>query len=483
MAAVADRVMESVVRTLSRYNMLRFGRRFGVAVSGGADSVCLLHVLAGLLPGLGLDLTVLHINHRLRGKESEGDAAFVSELAALLRLPYQECSLDPARLKAGNLEQNARQARLECFARWREALRLDAVALAHTRSDQAETVLMRIVRGTGPAGLAGIQPVTKDRRIRPLIETPAAEVRHWLSGRGLAWREDSSNQSLDLTRNRVRLEFLPALARENPKIEAALARLANLTGEEAQYWERLTSGILAEISTADEQAIILDASALAGLDQPVARRVLKLAAELVADQGPGLELIHYEELLRLATGQRDGSVVLSGLIAARSFNRLRLSKASPPRNDLQQPEAIHGMGLFGPDWLKQPIRLEPSHLPPDAGLQVFWPGCRYNGGRHWFDGDLVAFPLVLRVWRPGDRYQPYGARREYSLHELFRRMRVPRWERDGWPVIISGNRIVWARRFGVADWAAAAPGRPNPIEVIEALTGSKGGEAACFDPR
>jgi tRNA(Ile)-lysidine synthase len=211
--------------------------------------------------------------------------------------------------------------------------------------------------------------------------------------------------------------------------------------------------------------------------------VLKQAAEIVANQGPGLELIHYDELLRLATGQRDGSLTLSGVLATRSFNRLRLSKASLLSRGVKHTEPILGTGLFCPDWLNLPIRLEHSHLPPDAGLQVFSPGCRYNGGRHWFDGDLVAFPLVLRVWRPGDRFQPQGAKREYSLRELFRRLQVPRWERDGWPVIVSGSRIVWARRFGVADWAAAAPGRSNPIEVIEALTGSEGGEAACFDPR
>lgn len=473
MAAVADRVKESVVRTLSRYNMLRFGPRLGVAVSGGADSVCLLHVLAGLAPKLGLDLTVLHVKHHLRGEESDGDAAFVAELAASLGLSSEQRSLDPAVLKNGNLEQNARQGRLECFGLWRRLLGLDAVALAHTRSDQAETVLMRIVRGTAPAGLAAIQPVTSDRRIRPLIETPSSGVRQWLSERRLAWREDSSNRSLDLMRNRIRLAILPLLAEENPKIEAALARLATLTGEEELYWARLTARILEEVSTREGQSIILDTAQLAGMEKALARRVLKLAAELVSGSGQGLELIHYEQLFSLATDRCDGTVTLAGLVALRSFNGLRLTPDAPATDAAQEFESvIPGPGVFGQGWLTQPIRLERGDLTPVTGPQFFLPGCRYNGDRHWLDGDLIAFPLVLRVWRHGDRYQPQGARREYSLHELFQRARVPRWERAGWPVIIATNRIVWARRFGVADWAAAAPGRSNPIEVREAAAGS-----------
>lgn len=450
--------------------MLRFGRRIGVAVSGGADSVCLLHVLASLAPELGLQLRVLHVNHGLRGDESEGDARFVEELAASLGLEAFAAGLDPAKLRKGNLEQNARRERLRLFARWRVELGLDAIALGHTRTDQAETVLLRLIRGSGPAGLVGIQPVTQDARIRPMIDVSAHAVRSWLSARGFVWREDSSNRSEEMARNRVRSKIMPALAAENPQVEAALARLAELAWEDEQYWAPLVEASLESARVCEETSIILDLKAVMRLEQALARRVLRAAAARARGGAEGLDLDHYEALYRLASARRDGLVTLAGLTAMRSFDQLRIARGDQgARQDIEVN--IPGLGEYGESGVA--VRLSAFRRSSEEirQSQEFSPGCRYNGGRDWLDGDRIAFPLVLRVWRAGDRYQPFGARREYSLHELFQRERVPRWERGCWPVIVSGERIVWSRRFGAADWAAAAPGSANLIEVREAGTG------------
>ena len=212
--------------------MLGPGMRVGVAVSGGADSVCLLYVLVELRARWDLRLSVLHLNHNLRGEESRADAEFVRELAARLGLAAVLSEADIA-ATVDNLEQAARDARLAFF---RETMRtgpLDRVALGHTRSDQAETVLYRFLRGAGTAGLAGIRPVTVDGLIRPLLEVDRAEVERFLRERAIPWRDDSTNASRVFARNRIRHELLPQLARDwNPAIYESLAQVADWALEE-----------------------------------------------------------------------------------------------------------------------------------------------------------------------------------------------------------------------------------------------------------
>jgi len=172
-------LLDQVAATIFRYNMLPPGARVGVAVSGGADSVCLLH----LLIRMGWPVHVLHMNHGLRGAESEADERFVTELAASLGVEFERSEGMPG---LGNLEAAARERRLEFFQAARVRLRLAAVATGHTRTDQAETVLFRAMRGTGPGGLAGILPVTREGLVRPLLGVGREEVRAWLQGEGLA---------------------------------------------------------------------------------------------------------------------------------------------------------------------------------------------------------------------------------------------------------------------------------------------------------
>lgn len=476
MAAVADQVKELVVRTLHRYNMLRFGRRLGVAVSGGGDSVCLLRVLLELAPELGLGLTVLHVNHGLRGPESDGDARFVAELAGGLGLKHYAVRPNPAVLADGNLEQNARNERIRLFSEWMRELELDAVALGHTLTDQAETVCMRLLRGSGPAGLSGILPVTEDGRIRPLISVPRPRVRKWLAERGHTWREDSTNLSTERLRNRVRLEILPMLARENPRIEAGLARLAALAQEDETAWQAISGHMLEGVSRWDDGALVLDLRGLRQLEPAAIPRVLRGAVAAVRGSLAGLEHIHFEQLIGLVRFRSSGGATVPGLRFSRSFDEIRVERSAATGSLALDAVRLGGLGRYRAEWAALPVELARAETLADEGFQVFRPGCRYNGGRQILDGDLVAFPLVLRAWNHGDRYQPNGARREYLLHELFQRDRIPRWDRERWPVIIAGDRIVWARRFGAAAWAAAAPGRQNLIEVREVPHGEAGGE-------
>ncbi len=225
------------------------GQRVGVAVSAGADSVCLLHTLAELASRWNLTVSVLHLNHQLRGKESDADEEFSRILAGQLGLQFHCRQVDVRRVAQAsrdNLEQAARRVRKEFFLDFLTRGVLDRVALGHTRSDQAETVLFRFLRGAGTAGLAGMRPVTPEGFVRPLIDTTRSEIHDYLVSRGIRWREDSSNNDRAFARNRIRQDLLPALTRDwNPSLPDTLGGVALIARDEEDYWDAEVARLIA----------------------------------------------------------------------------------------------------------------------------------------------------------------------------------------------------------------------------------------------
>src|SRR5580704_7352801 len=218
-------MLDRVAEFIAAHRMFEAGQRVGVAVSGGADSVFLLHVLRELAPRWDLRLSVIHINHGIRGAASIADAEFVRQLAATLGLPFHLRQADVPSID-GNLEEAARNVRHSFFAELIAAGAVDRVATGHTRSDQAETVLYRILRGSGLTGLSGILPVTREGLVRPLLEIDRGEIETWLRERGIAWREDQTNRDRTYARNRLRHEILPLLRDAfNPQLDQALANM------------------------------------------------------------------------------------------------------------------------------------------------------------------------------------------------------------------------------------------------------------------
>jgi tRNA(Ile)-lysidine synthase len=203
-------MLDRAAEFIARHRMFEPGQRVGVAVSGGADSVFLLHALRELAPRWNLELSIIHIEHGIRGAASLADAEFVAQLAATFSLPFY---LHQANVPAigGNLEEAARNVRQTFYAELIASAAVNRVATGHTRSDQAETVLFRILRGSGLTGLAGILPVTREGLVRPLLATSRDEIECWLRERGIAWREDATNRDLRYARNRLRHEILPLL--------------------------------------------------------------------------------------------------------------------------------------------------------------------------------------------------------------------------------------------------------------------------------
>jgi tRNA(Ile)-lysidine synthase len=476
-------VLERVFKTISRYNMLPRGSRVIAAVSGGADSVCLLHVLAELAPEAGVQLEVAHFNHMLRGAESDADQRFVEELAAQLGLRLHSTRAGVAAIR-GNLEQAARRARQAFFASLTGDGASGRIATGHTRDDQAETVLLRLLRGSGLAGLAGILPVTSASSggasvqvVRPLLGVTRAEIVQYLLERDLAWREDSSNADLRFARNRIRHELIPQLtARWNPRLAAALAHLADLSYEEELWWRGPASPlhavqqqgtIRAECRTA---GVELHAGRLAALPRAVARRTVRAAIARAKGDLRRLEFEHVEQILELAGREAgDGRVQLPGLDVRRSFEWIRL--AVPGALTKSEARAVKIPGSYPSPDGKSLVNLEivPSGtVRLEIGLDPDKPCVTL--GAAVLGLNRIPGNLQLRGWRPGDRYRPQGHARIRSVKELFAEARIPSWRRPDWPMVTCGDNILWARQFGAAA-GYGAEGQSGPmLRISEAKT-------------
>jgi tRNA(Ile)-lysidine synthase len=434
-------MLARVLKTISRYNMLPPGARVIVAVSGGADSVCILHVLKELFPDAVAG--VAHFNHKWRAEASDEDEHFVAQMARPLPFFRAEGSSAP-----GNKEQNARRDRLAFFKGLGAT-----VALGHTRDDQAETVLFRFLRGSGLAGLSGIAP-TSNGIIRPLLDVTRAEVEQYLRARNIPWREDSSNADRTFARNRIRHELLPQLARDwNPNITDALANLADLAYEEEQYWQseidRIATPHLIHRPGSVELRVgppILAAAALSGDSLPPAqaRRLIRRAIALAKGDLRQIDFHHVEAVRNLRR-----RVKLPGLTVTRSFDWIRFATADPAP---PAPLPIAPPGKFpSPDGLTE-ICVDVTQANACDTLSM--------------EACQICSPLELRGWRPGDRYRPQGHSRDHKIQEMFQKARVPSWRRASWPILTWGEKILWARQFGVAD-GCVADGSATVLRIRE----------------
>jgi tRNA(Ile)-lysidine synthase len=453
------RVLDQVLRTVSRYNMLAAGARAGVAVSGGADSVALLHILVRLGGPRRWALEVLHFDHGLRGEESDGDRRCVEELAARLGLPCHVERADVRAAAAGaNLEQTARQMRYRFFKEVRERRGLDVVATGHTASDQAETVLMRVLHGAAAESLAGIRPVNDGWIVRPLIEATREDVRGWLRAQGLEWREDSSNIDSCYDRNRMRHELLPLLRREwNPAVDDALARLATAFARDEEFWDTQVETVWVAAAVRSRYGVVMDLKILGEAHAALQVRVWKKACAEAAGAAPRIQGEHLEALLKLAR-QRAGAGKLSlpGVRAWRSFHQVLIH---PADRTFERPAGVE-LGVPGVAALEE----------AGARIRLRWaePGAEaYNGTSERLGGAVAAGPFMLRTWQDGDAYQPRGSRERRTIQALLQSRRVPAWARCAWPVLEWRGRVVWAKQFGVEAEFAAENGGEFPIEILE----------------
>jgi tRNA(Ile)-lysidine synthase len=484
-SAGADQRSQLRARILDRLNkqkLLRPGDRVGVAVSGGADSVALLHLLLELREKLGVVLSVVHFNHKLRGKASDADEQFVAKLAVNHGLEFHTASVHvakKAKKERANLEDTARRARYDYFNSLVKSGALTRIAVAHTADDQAETVLAHILRGTGLTGLGGIHPVAGPI-IRPLLKTRRAELRAYLRAKKQKWREDATNRDTTRTRARIRRKLLPLLEKQfQPAIVEHLTTLADLAREDESFLEAVVERRTAELVQKCGEGLrigaidLLEPLSSAEEAQALSKRLVRHIVKSLKPRSGQLGAGHVNAVLELARhGQSGTSLPLPGGVEVRRERDALAFHAVEKENAGSAPSKLREFE-YNIDLVHGPEEVRVPELGCVFRFRVIdWPAKRAETSRDGavLDRDRLRFPLMLRNWRSGDRMRPLGHRSAHKLKRLLNEKHVSRWARDGWPVLTSGGILAWARGFHVAaEFAADERTRAGMVIAEEAL--------------
>ncbi len=450
---------KQVIQAIRARNLLSPAQRILVAVSGGPDSVALLSLLHSLAPLWNLSLTVVHVNYGLRGAESDGDASFVAALCRQFKLPCLLRSLDIPLAEAGcsrSLQACARDLRYQLFRELVDELGLDRVALGHTADDQAETVLLRMLRGAGLRGLTGMPHIREGLFVRPLLGVTRREILSYLETMELSYRTDSSNAKSIYLRNRVRHELLPVMQSLAPSTIKLLARQADILREDDRLLDRLAAQRLARSTQSrDTDAIVLDRATL--LAQPVAlqRRMLKQAMQALSPSARGLrgDMV-FSILSSLAARRSGGSWNAGSLVVTCEPGEVRITMASSHRvaaEDAHQgatssparaADVVTVLAL--PSTLSWPVsggRIRIRAVTRARGLALLE---KPSTTIALFDAERLTFPLTIRSWRPGDWFFPVGmAGRRKKLQDYFTDAKLGRSVREHIPLLLSQERIAW----------------------------------------
>ncbi|HBT47905.1 MAG TPA: tRNA lysidine(34) synthetase TilS [Peptococcaceae bacterium] len=458
-------LLTKVRHTINRYGLLDRGDKVVVGVSGGPDSLALLYCLLELREEFGISLHVAHLNHLLRGEEAAREAAFVSRLAEDLGLPATVEARDVRAYREErrlSLEEAAREVR---YAFLREvAVRVGArkIAVGHQADDQAETVLLNLLRGSGLEGLKAMVPC-REGVIRPLLFVGRAEIEAYCREKGLNPCCDRTNWDTVYRRNKVRHELLPLLARRfNPAVVPTLARTAAILAEENELLEDLTRQALARaVRQKDASLLRLDREVLLALAPALRRRALRAAA---AEVGGAAEFEHVEalgEILRKGAG----AVTLPGGVRARVGGKeiifLRRGAGGEAVPPFSHPLRVPGLTPL-PE-IERAIRAEV--VPPPARPLA-------PPEEAWLDWGKIRGPLTARSWRPGDRFRPLGMKGSKKLQDLFVDAGIPVTERRRLPVVVAGENIIWVAGVRIAEDFKITPATREALHLV--LEGGEG---------
>jgi tRNA(Ile)-lysidine synthase len=484
---------QQLLQNLRSQNLLRPGDRVGVAVSGGADSVALLLLLLELREKLGIVPSVVHFNHKLRGKASDADERFVAKLAAKHGMEFHSATADvanKAKNERANLEDAARRTRYDYFHSLVDSGACTRIAVAHTADDQAETVLAHILRGTGLAGLGGIHPVVGPV-FRPLLAIRRAELRDYLRRKKQSWREDATNRDTKRLRARIRKKLLPLLERQfQPAIVEHLATLADLAREDEAELQSHSELRVSAVAKETEGGLRIPARDIAGpqsasrnhpekgeeengfkIDSTAVRkRMVRGIVERMKSGAGELGAKHVATVLELALSGTSGKELQlpGGVEVRRERDALLFRATASARRDAADPAA--GEFYYTIDLTRGSQDVPVPKLRCVFRLRVIdWPSQRAETMKREMvlDRERLRSPLVLRNWRPGDRLRPSGHQNAHKLKRLLNEKHVSRWKREGWPVLTSGGVLVWARGFPVAAGFAADERTRSGIVIIE----------------
>lgn len=455
--------------TIEKYGMLRRGETVVVAVSGGPDSVALLHVLDSLKSMYGLKLHVAHLEHGIRGKESVEDRKFVEDLCRSLSLPYTAKSEDVPSIAGSSglsLEAVARKVRYAFLEEVSADVKAGKIATGHNANDQAETLLLNLLRGAGMAGLTGIRPAMNGKIIRPLIEASREEIEEYIAEKNLEFRLDSSNLDERLERNKVRKVLIPLIEKEfNPGIVPALARSASIFSMMNSYLGERVEEAMGTVARSEDGRTTIKLEAFDELPQAVRIFTLyKVIRSLEEDE----QVVSFDILnavVNLASRSKSGSRVDigSGIVAMKEFDNLVIGRDLALVNRYDVRLEVPGTTV-----------VEAAGCAFEAEILNERPGTGEiyrSGDTAYFDFGGIDLPLIARSWREGDRFVPFGLSGTKKVHDIFVDEKIATSRRSMIPIICDGEGIIWIAGVRRADRARIT----DDTRTILKITYRKGG--------
>ncbi len=462
---------QRVLRFTQEHHLVSSREKLLVAVSGGQDSACLLHILVKLQEELGVRLHAAHLNHQLRGAEAEADARYVSQLARQLGIPATIQQRDVRSYQAQqhiSLEEAAREVRYTFLAEVAKSIGADRVAVGHTIDDHIETILMHLIRGTGTRGLRGLQPKQSRNSltiVRPLLSVSRQETADYCHHHQLMPRVDASNLSLSPLRNRIRHQLLPLLHSYNPGVREALLRTARIASDDLAFLDKEIDQLWGEVAQEVENTVILDKGRFLGLPSALKRHLLRTSIERLLGNLKDIETRHIEEIMDALTKPAGKRLCLpGGLVFSIEYDKYLIGTDPAALSPFPSLGAEFQLKLPGetliPGWRieatiishsiakgKSEGALAPSEtitpLPLIKGKGIKGIGLRNNLFTAYFDLDKTGDKLIVRGRQPGDRFQPLGLSQPKKLGEFMIDAKIPHAWRERVPIVCSPQHILW----------------------------------------
>jgi len=432
-----------------------------VAVSGGPDSVCLLHTLVKLREKLGIRLHVAHLNHQLRGAEAEADAQYVSDLAHHLGVPATIEQRDVRAYQAQqhvSVEEAAREVRYTFLAQVAKSIGASQAAVGHTVDDHIETILMHLIRGTGTKGLRGLKPCSRWQSagnsltiIRPLLQVGREETADYCRHHQLMPRVDVSNLSLSPLRNRIRHQLLPLLRSYNPGVAEALLRTGRIASDDLAFIDKEMSRIWDEVAQKQENTIILDKEKFLELPSALKRHLLRTSIERLLGDVRDIETRHIEQIMDALTKSAGKRLNLpGGLIFSIGYNQYLIGSDPAALSPFPVLGAEFPLKLPGetrlPGWRIEATIIVPEAMKDDA-----------SGYKAYLDLNKAGDKMVVRSRQPGDRFQPLGMSQPKKLGEFMIDAKIPHAWRQRIPIVCSPAHILWVVGWRIDDRVRVTP--------------------------
>ncbi len=442
------KIIDKAVKTIKKHSMINKGDTILIGLSGGPDSVCLTAILDKLRHNFNISLHALYVNHEIRPEESKKEESFCNALCKKLDVTFHTRSVDVkgfASKNRRNIQETARELRYEIMEEIADDINASRIAVGHNADDQAETIIMRLVRGSGRRGLSGILPA-RGMIIRPLIEIERSMIEQFLKDElGQDFLLDSSNLNEDYLRNWIRLNVMHEIKKHNPSIVRDLSRTADILREEDNYLEIIvTKTLMRLISRKSDSSIELFLSPMETLEKSLLRRVLRRAIDATSGLR-GISYVHVEDIIELITNGKSGDRIImpKGLRAIRNYATLQLT-LDVPGSFTEHILSVPGEIIIQEQGMIIEAEIINEEIESDGRSTAL------------FDLQALSLPLNIRPRQKGDFFYPRGLGKKKKLQDFFVDEKVPRDLRNAVPIVLSGNDIIW-----IAGYRADERSRPT----------------------